>query len=539
MPPIIALTGAFASALTRPCNRPAMSAYYCLYVLHSIPPQTSEVRHEIAETYAGPGPRVRPSGCRRPAPLNQAQVPADAKWLLHVDVDAMRQASVVQKAWKKGLEMHKEAQQHLDKLKTAIGMDICKDLHGVTAYGMQIGKHTGVLLVNAKVDRKLLLDKAEKAKDHKVVKLGDIDVHSWTQSHQGHTKTVWGAFYKADYLLFASSLEEMKAAIAVLDGKAAALATSSPLAGSVQPGTTLVARVTGLGAVNIPGRCPFAKLTEGFNIGMGENSGQSFLQFKGLMKTPEAADQAKKVMEALKTLASVHVSENAKLQKMVDALQTKADGKTVTVAWSGSANDVWDLMQEHAKRMAEHRGRMGWPPCGCPWAPGGAKPPAAPGKSCTGGDKKPCPAGTQAGSATTAEHQGRWARHVAYILKNLDLTDAQKAKVEELKKEYGPKFKETLKKFGDILTEEQKKARAEAVKSAAAAGKHGKEVWEAVRAAVKLTDEQKAKLAEVRKQLHSLREEAKAKFVPLLTAEQKEKLEKLIKQAKEHKPADK
>ena len=69
------------------------------------------------------------------APLDPKQVPAEAKWLMHVDVDAMRQATVVQKAWKKGLEMHKEAQQHLDKLKTAIGMDICKDLHGVTAYG--------------------------------------------------------------------------------------------------------------------------------------------------------------------------------------------------------------------------------------------------------------------------------------------------------------------------------------------------------------------------------------------------------------------
>ena len=308
-----------------------------------------------------------------------------------------------------------------------------------------------MLIVNAKVDHKLLLDKAEKAQDHKVVKVGDIDVHSWTQKHHGRTKTVWGAFYKADYLLFASSLEEMTGAIAVLDGKSAALGTSSPLAGSVQPGTTVVARVTGLDAINMPGRCPFAKLTEGFDIGMGENSGQSFFQAKGLMKTPEAADQAKKVVEAFKTLASVHVSENAKLKKMVDALQTKADGKTVTVVWSGSANDVWDLIQEHAKRMAEHRGKMGWPPPGCPWMhrPDGAKPLAAPGKSCTGGGKGPCPAAKQtdadgAHQCPVAMHQDRWVKRVEYILKGLDLSDEQKAKVAELKKEYGPKFKETL-----------------------------------------------------------------------------------------------
>ena len=58
----------------------------------------------------------------------------------------------------------------LDKLREKIGLDVCKDLHGVTAYGMEPGKHTGVLIVHAKVDQKLLLQKAEKAPDHKVTK---------------------------------------------------------------------------------------------------------------------------------------------------------------------------------------------------------------------------------------------------------------------------------------------------------------------------------------------------------------------------------
>ena len=127
----------------------------------------------------------------RAEPLNLAQVPADAKWVGHVDVDAVWASTVVKKAWKKGLELRKDAQARLDKLRERIGMDITKDVHGLTAYGKEPGKETGVLIVHAKLDQKFLLDKAEKAPDHKVEKFESYDLHSWTAKHHEHTRTVW------------------------------------------------------------------------------------------------------------------------------------------------------------------------------------------------------------------------------------------------------------------------------------------------------------------------------------------------------------
>jgi Spy/CpxP family protein refolding chaperone len=112
------------------------------------------------------------------------------------------------------------------------------------------------------------------------------------------------------------------------------------------------------------------------------------------------------------------------------------------------------------------------------------------------------------------------------MLKSLDLTADQKAKLEELKKEYGPKFKEVWQKMDSILTEDQKKARAEARKTAEAAGKKGPEVWKAAQAAVNPTDEQKAKLAEARKAMAALGKEVHEKVMAVLTTEQKEQLKK-------------
>lgn len=145
-----------------------------------------------------------------------------------------------------------------------------------------------------------------------------------------------------------------------------------------------------------------------------------------------------------------------------------------------------------------------------------------------------------AGSALAAEkRKGKAAKkppaptiEALRMVEKLDLTADQKAKIEELKKEFGPKVAEAAKKLDEILTAEQKQARAEASKTAKAAGKKGKEAQQAVDEAMKLTDEQKDKMAEARKAMAALQKEIRGKVMDLLTAEQKENLKKAQKGGK-------
>jgi Spy/CpxP family protein refolding chaperone len=104
------------------------------------------------------------------------------------------------------------------------------------------------------------------------------------------------------------------------------------------------------------------------------------------------------------------------------------------------------------------------------------------------------------------------------MLKGLNLTDDQKAKVKALRKEYGPKFHAAA---DSILTDEQKTARADAIKAAKAEGKKGPELRKAAMQAVKLTDDQKAKMKEAVKPLNK---EVKDKLMAILTQEQKDQL---------------
>ena len=119
----------------------------------------------------------------------------------------------------------------------------------------------------------------------------------------------------------------------------------------------------------------------------------------------------------------------------------------------------------------------------------------------------------------------------AGMLRGVTLTDEQKTKVEGIKKEYGPKVAEAMKK-ADVRTDEQKKAAADAEKAARDAGKSRREIAAAARDAVKLTDEQKAKQKEARQAMMAVMKEVRGKVMDVLTQEQKDQVQKNLDEMK-------
>lgn len=107
------------------------------------------------------------------------------------------------------------------------------------------------------------------------------------------------------------------------------------------------------------------------------------------------------------------------------------------------------------------------------------------------------------------------------IPKEITLTPEQQTKLDEIKKEQGPKVAELTTKLDSVLTDEQKAARKEASAKAKADGKKGKEAQAAVDEALKLTDEQKKQRAEIQPELAKLQVSVKEQIHGLLTDEQK------------------
>lgn len=116
--------------------------------------------------------------------------------------------------------------------------------------------------------------------------------------------------------------------------------------------------------------------------------------------------------------------------------------------------------------------------------------------------------------------KGRHAGVMAQLSKKLqalDLTEDQVAKLKELKEKFGPEMAELQAKAKP--TAEQREAMKEAKQKADAAGKKGKELRQALQAAMKLTPEQTA----ARKEMQEIMKKVRQEIGELLTPEQKEK----------------
>jgi Spy/CpxP family protein refolding chaperone len=104
-------------------------------------------------------------------------------------------------------------------------------------------------------------------------------------------------------------------------------------------------------------------------------------------------------------------------------------------------------------------------------------------------------------------------------LGELDLTDNEMMKIGDIRDEYRPKVRACVKQMFDVLTDDQKKAREEALK----AGKKRSEI----RDSLSLSADQKDKLESIGKDLRACVCEEMEKVRDVLTPEQQERLQEL------------
>jgi Spy/CpxP family protein refolding chaperone len=135
-------------------------------------------------------------------------------------------------------------------------------------------------------------------------------------------------------------------------------------------------------------------------------------------------------------------------------------------------------------------------------------------------------AATPAGVKTTAAKPAAKAGHhdAFAFAKDVQLTDEQKAKLDELRKEYQPKLDALHTRFEALMTPERRKAMEDAHKKAEAAGQKGKEAHDAVMKALKLSPAEQAKVDQLHAEGQQLMKEIEQHKMALLTDKQREQL---------------
>lgn len=267
------------------------------------------------------------------APLEVKQVAADSTWLVHVDVDAIRASIVVQRAWQNVLEKHPDAETHLGFVRNVIGLDPTVDIHGITIYGKGIGTADAVTIVAASMDPERLTLLASVIPDQETTPHGDYAIRSWTHKHRDQALIIASAFRGEEQLILGSSIDNVKAALDVLDGKTPGVADDAKLGGNIPAGTTFLARAEGIAEAPRPDKRPGTKPIDSFRVVMGESEGQSFVRARVTMTSPEAVAYALSAIHGGQALSNLLCRDELG-RKFINALQSRSDGQTVTILWS-------------------------------------------------------------------------------------------------------------------------------------------------------------------------------------------------------------
>jgi len=279
----------------------------------------------------------------RAAPFDPAGVPADARYVIHIDMDAARPTQLWD-AVDDRLVGNEAFGAKMGRFEAGSGMHFPRDLHDVTVYGRAPGDAAAVVVVHAKMSREQLMAALQFANNYSSDLFGTYEIASWDDDD----RPIFAAFHDGSTLVIARDEDNVKSALDVMDGKLPRLAPGDALAaGAKQPALVYVA-ATDLPSLTPPGAGPNPVLKQ---------VDHGWLTLAA--KSPDAAQQLQASAAGLKAMvgfAAMSDTAAPRVKFAATALRTLTltqAGNTISADVSVGVDQVEQLMDRAADRQAD------------------------------------------------------------------------------------------------------------------------------------------------------------------------------------------
>jgi len=286
-------------------------------------------------------------------PLEFKHVADNAKWLAHVDGDAVRTSPVTKALWEECLKDWPAVRENLNEFREKWGI---KECHGITLYGTKIAPDHGVLIVQADMDKQTLIDQLKKTVKPKTSEFNEHTIYTWTKlADTKYAKPGALAFFKPDTLVVASSVDLVKSALDVLDGKTPNLAgKESPLAAAIPDGAIFLARAVDLENAELNGKHPILKLLRQFDYAEGETEGKWCGRLQVTAGTEDMAHLIKEVQQGRLATFKLYFHDQPGVVALIDKVQLKVDGTMVHMTFEAPIEQVAKEMPVLCEAFREH-----------------------------------------------------------------------------------------------------------------------------------------------------------------------------------------
>lgn len=274
--------------------------------------------------------------------FDRARVPADARLVAHVDVEAVVRSRLVQELQR--LEPDLDVDFDLgDEVPLLAGVRPLRDVRSITLFAVDPERQRVGAVVRLSEKADALLQIAQGLDQYESLDIEGYTVHSWSESeHQRAFASLFPVQGSGDRLVLVSNDPAlMGRGLAVLSGRAPSLAAQTEGMLGIVPepgGLVFVASDKSLGELgDLDPTSSVARLVQGFALQLGEAQGNVFAHLVLQAASPQEVQRVQQVLQgftALAGLVAMDAEHGQSLQGLVNALRYRGIGDRLYVEFS-------------------------------------------------------------------------------------------------------------------------------------------------------------------------------------------------------------
>jgi hypothetical protein len=272
------------------------------------------------------------------APLNRSHVPAEAKWLLHLDFDAFGDSEL----WRLvSQEISEKEQKKIDAITALLDSDPTKDIHGATLYGTDSQEENAVVMLYGRFNKEKLLSLLVLNEAYAEDEYNGRKLYHWVDEKDNKQKV--GMFATDSLIVISQSEQSVQASVDLLAGQVNSLAgqADAPLGTLVETpeNAFMVIAADGLAELNKDKQhAAILQNSKMMAVVVGENNGDLYLKVNLTAETDEAAMQIEQVLVGIKSFIALKYVNEPEIMSLFQAttLQRNENKLSMTVQYSSA-----------------------------------------------------------------------------------------------------------------------------------------------------------------------------------------------------------
>lgn len=285
--------------------------------------------------------------------FDPAHVPTEARWVAHLDLDALRKTQVG--AMVLGHLNEGTANNQLNAVKAMIGIDPRTDLRGFTVFGASERPEEAAVVAHGTFDAERLLTLLRANGSYAAEDAGDgLTLHRWKDDKKGTLQ--YGMFIR-DRIVISQGREAMKVVAGTLLGQRNSLATtpSAALRTDGFKGAVFAASANLEGIAAKDPKAAMLKNALSASVSLGE-AGDSIVGRLSVLAADDAtAGQLNAMASGMVAFALMNQDADPNVKKLAQGLSSAQNGKTVQVELKLPVGEIKEKLDQEIRRNQARR----------------------------------------------------------------------------------------------------------------------------------------------------------------------------------------